>query len=82
MKSENTVERIKEAMYRLRMNQAQMGRYLGVPQGTISNWMQGTRSPNTVVDRLLDVLGTLEVVAPAIHDGFIPRKEKKVKDAV
>lgn len=63
-----TVARIEAIMTRRGMNQIQMARYLGVPQGTIGNWLGGTRVPNKVVVRLLNVLGTIEVLAPAIHD--------------
>jgi hypothetical protein len=57
------------------MNQAQAARYLGVPQGTIGNWLGGTRQPNKAVSRLLDVLSTIEVAAPAIHDTLLPIRE-------
>lgn len=66
------VERIRALMVRLDMNQARAAVYLGVPQGTIGNWLAGTRSPNRVVTKLLDVLGTVEAMAPDIHEAFIP----------
>ena len=63
-----TVERIRAVMERRGMSQMDMARYLGVPQGTIGNWLGGTRSPNKVVNRLLDVLGMVEVMAPGIDE--------------
>ena len=66
-----TVARIEALMRRRGMNQAQTARYLGVPQGTIGNWLGGTRKPNKSVERLLEVLGTIEIMAPAIHDQFL-----------
>lgn len=68
-----TVARIEALMKRRGMNQAAMARYLGVPQGTIGNWLGGTRVPNKCVVRLLDVLGMIEVLAPAIHEEFLPK---------
>lgn len=73
IKPDPTVERIRALMERRQMNQAQMSRYLGVPQGTIGNWLGGTRTPNRSVTRLLDVLGVVEVMAPDIHEQFIPK---------
>lgn len=71
MEMDTTVERIRALMARKHMSQAQMARYLGVPQGTIGNWLAGTRVPNKSVLRLLDVLGILEALAPAIHDALV-----------
>ena len=65
-----TVARIRVVVARLGMTQMDMARYLGVPQGTIGNWLGGTRKPNTVVNRLLDVLGTIEILTPDIHDSL------------
>lgn len=66
-----TVARIRATMARRGMTQAQMSRYLGVPQGTIGNWLAGTRVPSRSTARLVEVLGTLEALAPAIHDHFL-----------
>lgn len=64
---DQTVAQIRATMARLNMTQMDMARYLGVPQGTIGNWLGGTRKPNKVVARLLYVLGTIEALAPALH---------------
>lgn len=69
-----TIERLRGVMHRLRLNQRQLAAYLGVPTGTVGNWMAGTREPNAAVLRLLDVLGTIEALAPAIHECFLPKK--------
>ena len=70
------VDRIRAVMERKGWNQARMGEYLGVPQGTIANWLLGNRKPSASVVRLLDVLGTVEALAPAIHSTFIPTKDR------
>ena len=62
------VQRIKATMERRKMSQMDMARYLGVPQGTIGNWLGGTRKPNKAVGRLLDVLGMVEALAPGIDE--------------
>lgn len=71
-----TVERVKTVMTRHGWNQGQMADYLGVPRGTLGNWLQGTREPATVVTRLLDVLETIAWAAPAVHDKFKPKDGK------
>lgn len=68
--SEDTTERIRHMMERKNMSQAQAARYLGVPPGTLCNWLTGYRKPPTVVVRLLDVLGTVEALAPGIHEAL------------
>jgi DNA-binding transcriptional regulator YiaG len=65
-------ERIKQTMQRLKLDKTGMARYMGVPHGTVSGWIDGIREPSASAIRLLDVLGTLEVIAPAIHASFIP----------
>lgn len=62
-----TVARIEAVMARRGMSQADMARYLDVPQGTIGNWLTYKRKPSRSVARLLDVLGMVEMLAPTIH---------------
>lgn len=68
-----TVERIKAVMARRGMSQAEMARYLDVPQPTMANWLAGARKPSRSVARLLDVLGMIEMLAPAIHEQLLPK---------
>ena len=68
-----TVQRIKAVMERRKMSQADMARYLDVPQGTIGNWLGGARKPSRSVARLLDVLGMIEMLAPTIHEQLLPK---------
>lgn len=60
---------------------------LGVPVFTFRKWAAGTRAPSAAAVRLLDVLGTLEALAPAVLDALTPpvqqatpRKRKRVKN--
>lgn len=69
-----TITRVKALMERHNWSYSHCAEYLGVPAGTLGNWMQGTREPNAVVLRLLDVLGTIETFAPAIHATLMPVK--------
>jgi len=70
----HTVERIREAQAALGLTQVEMALYLGVPHSTLCGWLQGQREPNTVVARLLDVLGTMRVFAPGLHQQMLPKK--------
>jgi hypothetical protein len=45
---------------------------LGVPVFTLRKWIAGTRAPSAAAVRLLDVLGTLEAIAPAVLDSLTP----------
>ena len=45
---------------------------LGVPVFTFRKWTTGTRAPSAAAVRLLDILCTLEALAPAMLDSFLP----------
>ena len=45
---------------------------LGVPVYTLTKWTTGTRAPSAAAVRLLDVLGTLEAIAPGVLDALTP----------
>lgn len=68
----DTSSRILRTMSRLHLDKLSMSAYLGVPPQTLHNWIIGTREPNRAVVRLLDVLDTIEAVAPGIHTHLIP----------
>lgn len=57
----STVDRVRGMMTRHNLNQPQMGRLLGVPHGTLGNWLTGTRTPNQVAARLVGVLEQAEL---------------------
>jgi hypothetical protein len=59
-------------MTRLSLDEPRAAAYLGVPLYTFHKWITGERTPNASVFRLLDVLGMLEALAPALHDSLIP----------
>lgn len=71
-----TSERVKGLMERHGWTQHEVADYLGVPRGTLGNWMQGTRDPMPVVARLLDVLGTIEMMSPSIHATLVSKKKE------
>jgi hypothetical protein len=54
--------------------------YLGVPVFTFRKWLNGERTPNASALRLLEVLGMVEVMAPAIHSSFLPEPKKPNKN--
>ena len=45
---------------------------LGVPVFTLRKWATGTRAPSAAAVRLLDVLGTLEALAPPVLEALTP----------
>ena len=45
---------------------------LGVPVFTLRKWTAGTRAPRAAAVRLLDVLVTLDTLAPALLDALTP----------
>lgn len=66
-------------MHRLALDEPQAADYLGVPVFTFRKWASGERQPSAAVLRLLDVLGTVEALAPALHAGFLPSQSRHVK---
>ena len=66
-------------MTRLHLDDNQAADYLGVPVFTFRKWASGERQPSAAVLRLLDVLGTVEALAPALHAGFLPSQSRHVK---
>ena len=45
---------------------------LGAPINTYNHWIKGTREPSAAVDRLIEVLTTLEVLAPDLLAALVP----------
>jgi DNA-binding transcriptional regulator YiaG len=64
--------RVRETVARLNLDEPRAAAYFGVPVFTLRKWTTGEREPGAAVIRLLDVLGTLEALAPALHDSFLP----------
>lgn len=64
--------RIRDTMARLGLTEDSTADYLGVPVFTLRKWIKGARCPTASAVRLLDVLGTLEALAPALHAAFLP----------
>ena len=59
-------------MTRLNLDEPRAAAYLGVPVFTFRKWVSGERTPSASVTRLLEVLGMVEALAPALHASFIP----------
>ena len=61
-----TVDRVRSMMARHNLSQAKMATLLGTTQGAVGNWISGTREPNKVVARLMDVLEQAEMFYPTL----------------
>lgn len=72
----NTVDRVRGMMTRHNLNQPMMGRLLGVPHGTLGNWLTGTRQPNAVVSQFLSVLETAELFYPTFFRSLLVQAGK------
>ena len=55
----------------------QAARYVGTRQATYKNWELGTRKPPAMLWRLINVLGTVELLAPAIHATMLPGDDRR-----
>lgn len=75
----STSNQFTHLMTRLGLDEPQAADYLGVPVFTFRKWASGERQPSAAVLRLLDVLGTVEALAPALHAGFLPSQSRHVK---
>ena len=65
-------------MTRLGLDDSRAAAYLGVPVYTFRKWASGERTPSASVLRLLEVLGMVEAMAPALHAAFLPAHVEKV----
>lgn len=65
-------ERLTLTMTRLSMSDTMLSTYLGCPVHTVRKWLTGERQPSAAVIRLLDVLGTVEALAPDLHASLVP----------
>lgn len=80
-------ERVRQTVDRLNLDESRAAEYFGVPVFTVRKWCTGEREPGAAVARLLDVLGMVEAMAPALHGAFLPpvsttppRKRGRVKN--
>lgn len=71
--------RIRETVARLALDEPRAADYLGVPVYTLRKWATGERVPSASAIRLLDVLGTIEALAPALHAAFLPTESSHVR---
>lgn len=67
-------DNLKALQARLGLSAQGMALYLGVPLPTYRNWRDGHREPPAVAGRLLEVLGTVEALAPDIHAHLMPSR--------
>src|SRR5574343_199227 len=64
---------------RLGLNESRAADYLGVPVFTFRKWATGERQPGAAVLRLLDVLGMVEAMTPALHTSLLPPESRHVE---
>lgn len=72
--------RVTDTLARLALDDARGAEYLGVPVPTLRKWRAGVRAPSAAVIRLLDVLGTVEALAPALHSALLPENRVMSKN--
>jgi hypothetical protein len=65
-------ERVRQTVDRLNLDEPRAADYFGVPVFTVRKWCTGEREPGAAMARLLDVLGLVEALAPALHGSFLP----------
>lgn len=64
---------LRALLARLNLDEPRAAEYLGVPVFTLRKWTTGERQPGAAVVRLLEVLGFLEAMVPALHEALIPK---------
>lgn len=75
-RSSGFAERIKATIERLGLSEKQASDYFGVPVPTLRKWCTGEREPGAATHRLIEILGMIEALAPAIHQSLLPRGKK------
>ena len=56
---------------RQNLDQPKMADLFGVPVNTMRHWLAGTRDPNAVAVRLLEVLTLVETLDPGLFDAIV-----------
>ena len=79
-RSTGFAEQIKSTIERLQLTDNQAADYLGVPVFTLRKWLTGEREPGAATHKLIEVLGMLEALAPALHESLLPRGKKWIQD--
>lgn len=65
-------ETLTALLYRQKMTEAQGAALLGVPVFTLRKWLTGQRVPSAAAVRLVDVMLTLEAMAPDMLAAITP----------
>lgn len=71
-------ERVRATVDRLHLDETRAADYFGVPVFTLRKWLTGEREPGAAVARLIDVLGMVEAMAPALHAAMMPKSDAHV----
>ena len=75
-RSTSFAEQIKATIERLQLTDNQAADYLGVPVHTLRKWLSGEREPGAATHRLIEVLGMIEALTPAIHQSLLHKGKK------
>jgi DNA-binding transcriptional regulator YiaG len=62
---------IRTTIERLELTDNQAADYFGVPLFTLRKWLNGERAPGAATHKLVEILGLIEALAPAIHDSLL-----------
>ena len=66
-------EQLEQMLARLNLSEEQGAEYLGVSIHTFKKWLTGQRKPSASAIRLVEVLQTIEVLAPDLNNNFLPK---------
>ena len=70
-----TPDTFKALEARLGLSQQSAADYLGVTIHAYRKWRNGTRAPESSALRLIEVLGMVEALAPALHAAMLPARK-------
>jgi DNA-binding transcriptional regulator YiaG len=62
---------IRNTIERLGLTDNQAADYFGVPVFTLRKWLTGERAPGAATHKLVEILGLIEAMAPALHDSLL-----------
>ena len=65
-------DQVRALVARHDLTDAGLAHLLGVPQTTARKWLDGAREPSAAAYRLIDVLNTLDAIAPQLMTAFLP----------
>lgn len=68
----NAQDQVRALVARHDLDDKGLAELLGVPETTARKWLDGARTPSAAAFRLIEILNTLDAIAPGLMVAFMP----------